>query len=359
VLDPIYAALRPALRFIDPETAHHLAIRALVAAQRTGILPAAPLDDPILKLRLWGRDLANPIGLAAGFDKDGEAPDALLRLGFGHVEIGTVTPRPQPGNPRPRLFRLTDDRAVINRYGFNSRGVSAMAETLAQRTGQGAGLLGINVGKNKDTADEAADFVAGIEALCRFADYLVVNVSSPNTPGLRDLQGRAAMERVITAVLEARGGAAPSGKLPPLLVKLAPDLDDSGLADAAAVALATGIDGLIMGNTTLSRPPDLRDPQRSEAGGLSGRPLMTLSTARLRTLFRLTEGRLPLIGAGGVASGVEAYAKIRAGASLVQLYSALVFEGPGLALRIKRDLVELLRRDGYASVGDAVGADHR
>jgi dihydroorotate dehydrogenase len=359
VLDPIYAALRPALRLIDPETAHHLAIRALAVAQRTGWLPAAAPDDPILAVRLWGRDLANPIGLAAGFDKDGDAPDALLRLGFGHVEVGTVTPRPQPGNPRPRLFRLTEDRAVINRYGFNSRGIAAMAETLSRRGGQGGGLLGINVGKNKDTADEAADFVTGIEALCRFADYLVVNVSSPNTPGLRDLQGRAAMERVISAVLEARGRAAPAGARPPLLVKLAPDLDDAGLADVAAVALATGIDGLIMGNTTLSRPPDLRDSQRSETGGLSGMPLMTLSTERLGTLFRLTEGRVPLIGAGGVASGAAAYAKIRAGASLVQLYSALVFEGPGLALRIKRDLAALLRRDRYASVGAAVGADHR
>jgi dihydroorotate dehydrogenase len=359
VLDPIYAALRPALRFVDPETAHHLAIRALAAAQRSGLLPPAAVDDPALSVRLWGHQFSNPIGLAAGFDKDGEAPDALLRLGFGHVEIGTVTPRPQPGNPRPRLFRLAEDRAVINRYGFNSRGVSAMAETLSKRAGQGAGLLGINVGKNKETADEAADFVAGIEALCRFADYLVVNLSSPNTPGLRDLQGRAAMERVITAVLDARGRAAPAGARPPLLVKLAPDLDGHGLADAAAVALSTGIDGLIMGNTTISRPASLRSAQRAETGGLSGRPLMTLSTEKLAALYRLTQGRLPLIGAGGVASGADAYAKIRAGASLVQLYSALVFEGPALAARIKRDLAALLRRDGYASVADAVGADHR
>jgi dihydroorotate dehydrogenase len=359
VIDPIYAALRPALRFVDPETAHHLAIRALAAAQRTGLLPAVRPDDPVLAVQLWGRDLANPLGLAAGFDKEGDAPDALFRLGFGHVEIGTVTPRPQPGNPRPRLFRLAEDRAVINRYGFNSRGLQAMADTLARRTGQGAGLLGINVGKNKETADEAADFAAGIEALCRFADYLVVNVSSPNTPGLRDLQGRAAMERVIGAVLDARARAAPAGRVPPLLVKLAPDLDERGLADAAAVALSTGIDGLIMGNTTISRPPNLRSPQRAEAGGLSGRPLLALSTEKLAALYRLTEGRLPLIGAGGVASGADAYAKIRAGASLVQLYSALVFEGPGLAARIKRDLAALLRRDGYASVAAAVGADHR
>jgi dihydroorotate dehydrogenase len=359
VLDPIYAALRPALRFVDPETAHHMAIRALAVAQRFGFLPAAVPDDPILAVRLWGRDFANPIGLAAGFDKDGEAPDALLRLGFGHVEIGTVTPHPQPGNPRPRLFRLSEDGAVINRYGFNSRGVSAMAETLSRRAGQGTGLVGINVGKNKEAADEAGDFVAGIEALCRFADYLVVNVSSPNTPGLRDLQGRAAMERVIAAVLDARGRAARGTSVPPLLVKLAPDLDDAGLADAGAVALSTGIDGLIMGNTTLSRPLELRSSQRAETGGLSGRPLMTLSTEKLAALYRLTEGRLPLIGAGGVASGADAYAKIRAGASLVQLYSALVFEGPGLAAHIKRDLAALLRRDRYASVADAVGADHR
>jgi dihydroorotate dehydrogenase len=357
LLDALYAALRPGLRFVDPERAHRLAVQALARGLVPGRMAA---DDPILATRVWGRDFANPLGLAAGFDKNGEAPDALLRLGFGHVEIGSVTPQPQPGNPLPRLFRLTEDRAVINRYGFNSGGVPAMVARLTRRRAAAPGFLGINVGKNKETADEAIDFVAGIEALCRFADYLVVNVSSPNTPGLRDLQGRGAMAKVITAVQAARARGNPPGRdLPPLLVKLAPDLDDDGLADIAEVALGTGLDGLIMGNTTLSRPAGLVSRDRGETGGLSGRPLMPLSTERLGALYRLTEGRIPLVGAGGVASGADAYAKLRAGATLVQLYSALVFEGPGLATRIKRDLARLLRRDGFASTGEAVGTAHR
>jgi dihydroorotate dehydrogenase len=352
LLDRLYAALRPALRFVDPETAHRLAVQALAAGVPLG--RAGP-DDPILATRVLGLDLPNPLGLAAGFDKDGEAPDALLRLGFGHVEIGTVTPRPQPGNPRPRLFRLTEDAAVINRYGFNSRGLDALVTRMAARKGR-AGVVGLNVGKNKETADEVADFVSGIRAVSPLADYLVINVSSPNTPGLRNLQGRDSMKKLIEAAVAAR---AASGSLPPLLVKLAPDLDEAGLADAAEVALATGIDGLIMGNTTISRPQTLRSGERAETGGLSGKPLFELSTRRLGDLYRLTGGRIPLIGAGGVASGADAYAKIRAGASLVQLYSALVFEGPGLVQRIKVELAALLRRDGVASVAEAVGSDHR
>jgi dihydroorotate dehydrogenase len=352
LLDRLYAALRPALRFLDPETAHRLAVQAMAAGVPLG--RAGP-DDPILATRVLGLDLPNPLGLAAGFDKDGEAPDALLRLGFGHIEIGTVTPRPQPGNPRPRLFRLTEDAAVINRYGFNSRGLDALVTRMAARKGR-AGVVGLNVGKNKETADEVADFVSGIRAVSPLADYLVINVSSPNTPGLRNLQGRDSMKKLIEAAVAAR---AASGSLPPLLVKLAPDLDEAGLADAAEVALATGIDGLIMGNTTISRPQTLRSGQRAETGGLSGKPLFELSTRRLGDLYRLTGGRIPLIGAGGVASGADAYAKIRAGASLVQLYSALVFEGPGLVQRIKVELAALLRRDGVASVAEAVGSDHR
>ncbi len=357
MLDLLYAALRPGFRFVDPEAAHGLALRALAA----GLVPgSAGPDDPILATRVWEHDFANPIGLAAGFDKNGEVPGPLFRLGFGHVEIGTVTPRPQPGNPRPRLFRLSEDRAVINRNGFNSRGMAAVAENLDKLRPGIKGWIGVNVGKNKDTADEVADFVAGIETLCRFADYLVINVSSPNTPGLRDLQARAAIERVIRAAQGARDRANPSGRaLPPLLVKLAPDLDQHGLADAAAVALETGLDGLIMGNTTLSRPADLASPDRGETGGLSGRPLMPLATEKLGALWRLTGGRIPLVGAGGVASGADAYAKVRAGASLVQFYSAMVYEGPWLVGRVKRDLAALLRRDGFASVAQAVGADHR
>lgn len=356
MIDLLYRAARPAFRLVDPERAHRLAVRALAAGL---VRPRNTPDDAVLRCRVWDRDLPNPVGLAAGFDKHAEAPDALLRLGFGLVEIGTVTPRPQPGNPKPRLFRLAEDEAVINRNGFNSEGLDVYVLRLAARRRAG-GFIGANLGKNKDTADDAADYVAGIAATAPLADYLVINVSSPNTPGLRDLQGRAAMERLVQVCQEARARAVPEGRpMPPLLVKLAPDLDEAGLADAAEVALATGLDGLIMGNTTLSRPADLKSSHRGEAGGLSGRPLRVLATRKLADLYRLTDGRIPLIGAGGVASGAHAYAKIRAGASLVQLYSALVYEGPGLVRRIKHDLAGLLRRDGYASVADAVGADHR
>ena len=354
ISDILYRALRPGLRLIDPESAHRLAVKALASGLPLG--RAAP-DDPLLACRVWGLDFPNPLGLAAGFDKDAEAPDALLRLGFGHVEVGTVTPRPQPGNPRPRLFRLPEDEAVINRYGFNSQGLDPLVRRAAARQGRG-GIVGINVGKNKDTADEVADFVTGIRAAAPLADYLVINVSSPNTPGLRNLQARESMERLIQAALEAREAAA-TQRLPPLLIKLAPDLDEAGLADVAEVALEAGIDGLIMGNTTISRPPSLRSPHRGETGGLSGKPLLELSTRRLADLYRLTGGRVPLVGVGGVSSGLDAYAKIRAGASLVQLYSALVYEGPGQVGRIKRDLASLLRRDGFGSVAEAVGADYR
>lgn len=354
MIDLLYRLARPAIFRLDPERAHNLAIRVLA----TGLLrPTTRPDDPILASRLWGLEIANPVGLAPGFDKHAEAIEGCLALGFGLVEIGTVTPRPQPGNPKPRMFRLAADEAVINRYGFNSEGLAAYRVRFASRP-RGKGLVGANVGKNKETVDEAADFVAGIEATAPLADYVVINVSSPNTPGLRDLQGRQSMERLIRACREARARVC-SGALPPLLVKLAPDLDEAGLADAAEVALATGLDGLIMGNTTISRPESLRDAQKGEAGGLSGRPLRDLATAKIGALWRLTEGRVPIIGAGGVASGADAYAKIRAGASLVQLYSALVYGGPGLPTRIKRDLAALLRRDGFGSLGEAVGADQR
>lgn len=354
ILDHLYRLARPALFRLDPEQAHRLAIRALASGL---VGRSAGADDRILRSRLWGREISNPIGLAAGFDKHAEAIGGCAALGFGLVEIGTVTPQPQPGNPQPRLFRLVADEAIINRNGFNSEGLAVYCSRFAQRRRSGA-LVGANVGKNKETADEVADFVLGIEATAPLADYLVINVSSPNTPGLRDLQGRQAMERLIRACQEARGRAVPEAP-PPLLVKLAPDLDEAGLADAAEVALATGLDGLIMGNTTISRPSSLRDPQKGEAGGLSGRPLRDLSTAKLSALYRLTEGRIPLIGVGGVASGADAYARIRAGASLVQLYSGLVYGGPGLPARIKRDLAALLRRDVFASITEAVGVDHR
>jgi dihydroorotate dehydrogenase len=277
-------------------------------------------------------------------------------MGFGFAEIGSVTPRPQAGNPRPRLFRLVEDRAIINRMGFNNDGAERVAARLRNR-GRLSGPLGVNLGKNRDSADAAADYASGVRELGRFADYLVVNVSSPNTPGLRALQSRAALASLLAAVKAARAEACPVA--PPLLVKIAPDLTEEDKRDIAAVAEEAGIDGLIVSNTTIARPATLKSPHRGEAGGLSGVPLFRPSTALLAEMFRLTGGRLPLVGVGGVASGADVYAKIRAGASLVQLYTALVYEGPGLVGRIKRELAALLRRDGFARIADAIGADHR
>ena len=350
-------ALR-ALYTLPPETAHHAALFAL----EHGLVSAhAEPDDPILRTSVWGMDFANPIGLAAGFDKDARVIDAMLSLGFGFVEAGTVTPKPQPGNPRPRLFRLDEDEAVINRLGFNSGGVSAFAKRLAARQGRrhAPGRVGANVGKNRDTAEGAADYVAGIETVTGLADYLVLNISSPNTPGLRALQARGPIEDLLRRALIARNRAAPApAKAPPLLAKVGPDLAPSELHDIAEVALAVGIDGLVVGNTTIERPSWLKSPNKKETGGLSGAPLLHPSTECLRQLYRLTKGRIAIIGCGGVASGADAYAKIRAGASLVQVYSALIFHGPGLAQRIKGELAQLLRADGFQSVADAVGRDH-
>ena len=355
----IYRLARPLLFLLDPETAHHATIWALkhgLAGRSTG------RDDPILSTRVWDLAFSNPVGLAAGFDKNAEAIDALLGLGFGFVEAGTVTPLPQPGNPQPRLFRLVEDEAVINRFGFNSKGLAAFVERLAarRRTGSAAGIVGANVGKNRDATDAAGDYVTGIEAVCGLADYLVCNLSSPNTPGLRGLQAKSQIEALISRVQDARRRAAPdSTRLPPLLAKVGPDLDQQQLRDIAEVALATGIDGLIVGNTTVDRPASLRSALRNEAGGLSGPPLMGKATACLADMYRYTGGKLPIIGCGGVASGADAYAKIRAGASLVQFYSALVFHGTELVGRIKRELAARLRADGFGTIRDAVGADHR
>jgi dihydroorotate dehydrogenase len=357
--DLLYRLAWPALRLIDPEKAHRLTIEALkYGLGRKRALP----DDPVLATRVFGLDFSNPIGLAAGFDKHAEVIDATFAFGFGFIEAGTVTPKPQPGNPGKRLFRLEEDEAVINRFGFNSEGLTAFTERLAQRRNSPhvRGIVGANVGKNRETEDAAADYELGVAAVAPFADYIVVNVSSPNTPGLRGLQARGPIEELLRRTLAARDNAAPDPAYrPPLLAKVGPDLDDGQLRDIAEVALATGIDGLIIGNTTLARPATLKSRDRAEAGGLSGRPLMTPSTECLRQMYRFTEGRLPIIGCGGVASGADAYAKIRAGASLVQLYTALVFHGPGLVATIKRDLAELLRADGFSHVGEAVGVDER
>ncbi len=333
---------------LDAERAHRLAVWAL--ANRLVAASRAP-DPPALAIRAFGRDFPNPIGLAAGFDKDARAMRGALALGFGFVEAGTVTPLPQPGNPKPRLFRLAEDAAVINRLGFNSRGLDSFAERITRRP---PGIVGANVGRNKETADEAADFEMGVERLAPLADYITVNISSPNTPGLRDLQRAEALAALLDRLKAAR---ARSGANPPLLVKVAPDLDADGRRAVAEVALAAGIDGLIVGNTTTARPAGLRSRQKDEAGGLSGKPLMSPSTVALADFRRLAEGKLLLVGCGGVASGADAYAKIRAGASLVQLYTALVFEGPALIARIKRQLAACLARDGFATVVQAVGAD--
>ncbi len=346
--------VRPLLDLLDPEVAHGLTLGAL--ARGLGPRGVSP-DDPILGIRLWGRDFPNPIGLAAGFDKNASAVGPLFGLGFGLVEVGTITPRPQAGNPRPRVFRLPEDHAVINRLGFAGEGVEAAKRRLVRWRAQGGvGILGVNLGKNRDSADAAADYAEGTRALAALADYLVINVSSPNTPGLRALQGRAELEGLVQAVRAALAEARPGDPLP-VLVKVAPDLEADDLADIAAVALEQGIDGLIATNTTIGRPPDLTGRHRGETGGLSGRPLFTLSTRVLAELRRLTAGRVPLVGVGGVASGAEAYAKIRAGACLVQLYTGLIYQGPALVPRIKAELAALLRRDGFNSVGDAVGAD--
>jgi dihydroorotate dehydrogenase len=365
--DLLYKLARPALNLLDPERAHRVTIRAL----KLGLAQTRQqADDPILRTTVWGLDFPNPIGLAAGFDKDAEVCDAVLGLGFGFVEAGTVTPRPQPGNSGQRLYRLAADAAVINRFGFNSRGIAPFAANLARRNR--AGIVGANVGKNRDTTDAAADYVACIEAVAGLADYIVVNISSPNTPGLRALQARAQIDELVTRVLDARNRAAPpmaagagppaaqaaarQPRQPPLLVKVGPDLDDAQLRDIAEVALATGVDGLIVGNTTVARPAGLKSPQRDAQGGLSGRPLFAPSTACLAAMYRFTEGKIPLVGCGGIASGADAYAKIRAGASLVELYTALVFQGPALIGHIKRELAALLRADGFACLAEAVGA---
>lgn len=301
-----------------------------------------------------GLEFSNPVGLAAGFDKHAEVPDDLLGLGFGFVEVGSVTPRPQPGNPRPRVFRLEEDRAVINRYGFNSQGLAVAAERLRKRHGR-SGIVGVNVGANKDSQNPVADYVEGVGELAGLASYFVINISSPNTPGLRTLQARDSLDALLDHVLAARrkGGAQNSA---PLIVKIAPDLSPEDCHDIAEVLLARGVDGLIVSNTTTARPA-LRSDSRDEVGGLSGVPLLEPSTKILAEMYRLTEGKLPLIGTGGIASGHDAYRKIRAGASLVQLYTALVFQGPRLIGQIKQELADLLTTDGYDNIAQAVGAD--
>uniref|UniRef100_A0A8C8EL90 Dihydroorotate dehydrogenase (quinone), mitochondrial n=1 Tax=Oncorhynchus tshawytscha TaxID=74940 RepID=A0A8C8EL90_ONCTS len=420
-------------RIVGAETAHVMAVRLI----GLGLVPLNRYQDPAsLEVNVMGRKFKNPIGIAAGFDKHGEAVDGLYRLGFGFVEVGTITPKPQEGNPKPRVFRLTTDQAVINRYGFNSCGLAAARERLKAREGTQveltkAGLpLGINLGKNKLSQDAAADYLEGVRTLGPLADYLVVNVSSPNTPGLRDLQGKGELRQLLYKVLKERD-ALQGGSRPPVLVKIAPDLTAQDKQDIADVVTEVsrrpghtgvsrrpghagvsrrpghagvsrrpghagvsrrpghagvsrrpghagvsrrpghagvsrrpghaglGVDGLLVSNTTVSRPETLQDPQSKEVGGLSGQPIKDLSTRTVREMYSLTKGKVPIIGVGGVASGQDAMDKICAGASLVQLYTSLTYQGPPVVTKIKRELEQLLKEQGFASISDAVGADHR
>ncbi len=335
MIDLVGLAL-PFLRLLDPEDAH----RATIAALKFSPKGAPPPDDPRLAVAAFGLRLPNPVGLAAGFDKDLQVPDALLSLGFGFVEVGTLTPRPQPGNPRPRAFRLTEDRGVVNRYGFNNAGHAPARERLSAR--RRVGIVGVNVGANKDAQDRVADYVAGVTAFADVASYLTINVSSPNTPGLRDLQAPDALSELLARVIEARDHTLAR---PPLLLKIAPDLSRAELDGIVRVARARGVDGMIVSNTTLARPKTLRSPLAGESGGLSGAPLFELSTRRLAQTYLRVEGQFPLIGVGGVDGAKAALGKIEAGATLVQLYSALVFDGPGLVARIKSGLLRALEEE--------------
>ncbi len=337
------------LRCFDPEDAHRLTIRGLKAG--LGPRDHTP-EDPRLAMTVAGLALPSCVGLAAGFDKNAEAPDAMLRAGFGFVECGTVTPKPQAGNPRPRLFRLTEDRAVINRMGFNNEGLEAFAGRLERRARRG--VVGANLGANKDSADRIGDYVTGLARLWGLADYFTVNVSSPNTPGLRDLQSKAALEELAGRVAEQRSRLNTERDYP-VFLKVAPDLAEAEVPEIVAAAADARFDGIIVSNTTITRPEILRSAHKGETGGLSGAPLMARSTRMLGLFHQANDRGLYLIGAGGIASGADAYAKIRAGAHAVQLYSAMVYEGPGLVLRIKRDLAARLAADGFAHVAEARG----
>jgi dihydroorotate dehydrogenase len=343
----------PLMRLFDPEAAHGLAIQGLK------LLPPAPprSDDPKLAVRAFGLNFPNPIGIAPGFDKNAEVPDALLRLGFGFAEIGTVTPQPQAGNVKPRIFRLERDEAIINRLGFNNDGADAVLRRLAGRAKHG-GIVGVNVGANKDSADRTDDYVRLIETFAPVASYFTVNVSSPNTPGLRNLQQAAALDDLLAKVIDARERVQKNAGDSPVLLKIAPDLSLADLDDVVHIARSRKVDGMIVANTTLGRPTTLREQARAkEQGGLSGRPLFRLSTRMVAETYVRVEGAFPLIGAGGIDSGGAALTKIRAGASLIQLYSALIYKGLGLVDSIKSDLVSTLLRTGRDSLSEIVGAD--
>ncbi|MEX0298075.1 MAG: quinone-dependent dihydroorotate dehydrogenase [Kordiimonas sp.] len=353
----LFPFIRPIVHTFDAERAHNLTISSL----RLGLnaLIGKSENAPSLKTEVFGLKFPNPVGLAAGFDKNAEVIAAAHKMGFGFAEAGTVTPRPQDGNEKPRLFRLKADRAVINRFGFNNKGLEYFSKGL-KKLSPGGTPFGANVGANKTSEDKTADYVTGIEKLYGLADYFTVNISSPNTPGLRALQSKEALSDLISRVVEAREKKIQEGhERMPILVKIAPDLTSEDITDISDITLNSDIDGLIVSNTTITRPASLSDEQKNETGGLSGAPLMSASTEVLHKVYAATEGKVPLVGVGGISSGADAYAKICAGASLVQVYSALVYEGPGLIDRVKKELASLLEKDGYSHISDAVGAAHR
>lgn len=349
----LYPLVKPILMSLDAERAHGLTIAALKAGLG-GFAKGGGPQNPALAVNFLGRDLPNPIGLAAGFDKNAEVPGAILKLGFGFTEVGTITPRPQEGNPKPRLFRLAEDEGVINRMGFNNAGAEEVAARLAQTKPGIAGMVGVNIGANKDSEDFIADYEIGLQRFDGLADYFVINISSPNTPGLRDLQGRAAFAELLGRIAAARANL--QHPETPLLVKIAPDLSPGDHEDICEEILGSNVDGLIVSNTTLSRPDSLQSANKTEAGGLSGRPLMSLSTQMLARTYQLTKGRIPLLGVGGIMNGQDAWDKICAGASVVQIYSGLVYEGPAMVGRINNELLRLLEEHGFANVTEAVGS---
>jgi len=355
----LFPLVRPILHAMDAETAHHMTLKAL----KCGLYPKdRKQPHPSLKQTVFGLHFTSPVGMAAGFDKNAEALDGLLAYGFGFVEAGTVTPKPQEGNPRPRIFRDAKSRSVINRMGFPGGGADVFMknyQSFRQHGRHRHGIIGINIGKNKDTAEAIDDYTALIETPAPYADYLTVNISSHNTPGLRDLQKREHLLPLLEAMKTARAKACTQMKVPPLLVKLAPDLNVDDCAAIAQTVMDAEIDGLVLSNTTLDRPADLPGDFRSQTGGLSGPHVRHKSTDIIGRFYKLTDGKLPIIGVGGISSGADAYAKIRAGASLVQLYTALVFEGPGLVKRIHDEIADLLKRDGFRNISSAIGADHK
>ena len=354
----LFPLIKPFIHAFDAERAHTLTIAAMKSGMDGMIGKSRDFDN--LRTEVFGLSFSNPIGLAAGFDKNADVIQASHAMGFGFAEAGTVTPRAQAGNEKPRLFRLSKDKAVINRFGFNNKGLGYFRKNLEKLRVGGSKPFGANIGANKTSEDKSADYVTCIKALYGMSDYFTVNISSPNTPGLRSLQSPEALADLLQRVLKERSDAIASGhKYIPILVKIAPDLTEGDIRDIAEIAAASAIDGLIVSNTTVARPASLRSRHKGESGGLSGVPLMELSTKALADVWQATGGEMPLIGAGGVSSGADAYRKIRAGASLVQLYSALVYEGPGLIDRVKRELSACLENDGYATINEAVGADHR